>query len=296
MPAERDSFNLNDERYLQLKKLYDERVNSLYNNIKSIAGKFEGDEILNTMKHDSISNEFITQRVKEIIDINLTKEKEEILKKLIEELAEAKARVSQKEQVITELKTNHKATLEDYERKMQHLEGMINNESQNSKQLENKVKSLHYEVETNEMQMRSNSEDLLNKNSHLSVEFHKLKKDYQHAIDHIKVSIKINKKYDDIDKENDSFKMENERLKKVISVLEIDNHHTDQKLKDKQVKNESLHEEITVMKNHVFEGNLQNKKLLEENKGLALLIEKYENERKRILENYNNMTNENEKV
>ena len=184
---ERENFNINDERILQLKKLYDERVNSLYNNIKNIASKFEGDEILNTMRHDAISNDYISQRVKEIIDVNLTKEKEELFKKLSEELADARSKLAQKDHFINDLKTNHKATLEDYERKVQQLEGVISNETQNNKQLENKVKSLHFEVDNSEMQMRSNYEELQNKNNRLLGEFHKLKKEYDIAIDHIRV-------------------------------------------------------------------------------------------------------------
>ena len=90
--------------------------------------------------------------------------------------------------------------------------------------------------------------------------------------------------------------MEIERLKKVICVLEIDCQHTEEKLKEKQTKNEGLHEEITSIKNQVFDFNLNNKKLQEENKSLTSMIEKYENERKTITEKCNNMTLDIEKV
>lgn len=79
-------------------------------------------------------------------------------------------------------------------------------------------------------------------------------------------------------------------------MLEIDCHHTEEKLKEKQSKNENLHEEITAVKNQVFDFNLQNKKLLEENRSMALIVEKYENERKTILDKYNSLTEEMEKV
>ena len=90
--------------------------------------------------------------------------------------------------------------------------------------------------------------------------------------------------------------MEVERLKKVISVLEIDCLHTEEKLKEKQTKNEGLHEELNNSKNQLFDFNLQNKKLTEENKSLNTIIVKYENERKNLIDNYNKLSEEFEKV
>ena len=57
---ERD--NEDNDKYNILRKVYDERIKSLYNNYKILAMKFESDDILQTMKNDSISNEFIHQR------------------------------------------------------------------------------------------------------------------------------------------------------------------------------------------------------------------------------------------
>ena len=59
---ERD--NEDNDKYNILRKVYDERIKSLYNNYKILAMKFESDDILQTMKTDSISNEFIHQRLK----------------------------------------------------------------------------------------------------------------------------------------------------------------------------------------------------------------------------------------
>ena len=90
--------------------------------------------------------------------------------------------------------------------------------------------------------------------------------------------------------------MEVDRLKKVISVLEIDCLHTEEKLKEKQTKNEGLHEELNNSKNQLFDFNLQNKKLTEENKSLNTIIVKYENERKNLIDSYNKLSEEFEKV
>ena len=183
--AERD--NENDEKYTQLKKLYDERINSLYSNLLQIAKKFEGDEILKTMKNDSISNDYIHQRMKEIIDITLTKEKEELLKKMSDEVAFARTQTIERENFINEMKSNHQAIIEDYQMKVEHLESMCDKELVKNKQLENRIKLLQNEVENNDILNRKNSEELLNKRSKVVGELQRLKKDYDVAIDHIKV-------------------------------------------------------------------------------------------------------------
>ena len=183
--AERD--NENDEKYTQLKKLYDERINSLYSNLLQIAKKFEGDEILKTMKNDSISNDYIHQRMKEIIDITLTKEKEELLKKMSDEVAFARTQTIERENCINEMKSNHHAIIENYQMKVEHLESMCDKELVKNKQLENRIKLLQNEVENNDIHNRKNSEELLNKRSKVVGELQRLKKDYDVAIDHIKV-------------------------------------------------------------------------------------------------------------
>ena len=188
---ERDIFNINDEKCIQLKKLYDERVNSLYNNIKIIANKFENDEILNTMKNDSISNEFINQRVREIIDINLTKEKEELLKKLSEELAEWRVKMPQKDHIINELKNNHKLISEDYERKFNQIQEAMSSDFHKYKLIEDQNKTLQNQIESlhknYDFDVRKNMDDLINKNGRIMNEFQNLQNEYDNAIEHIKV-------------------------------------------------------------------------------------------------------------
>ena len=68
----------------ELKKQYDERIISLYNNIKIVISKIENDDILASMRDDmdSSNSPFITNRIKEIIDDNFYAEKEKINEKL----------------------------------------------------------------------------------------------------------------------------------------------------------------------------------------------------------------------
>lgn len=180
-----------DEKYYQLKKLYDERISSLYNNIKLIASKFDNDEILNTMKNDAISNEFIHQRLKEIVDESVISEKEELLKKYNEEIAELRAKLIVKDQVVNENKLKYNSIKEEYEGKINQLQQIMNNDYQNYKLQENTVKNLQIEMENlhknYDNEMKKITEENSNKNTKLTSELTKLKNDYNNIIDNFQV-------------------------------------------------------------------------------------------------------------
>ena len=78
-----NNINESKESFLiqELKKQYDQRIISLYNNIKMVISKIENDDILASMRDDMDSNNspFITNRIKEIIDDNFYSEKEKII-------------------------------------------------------------------------------------------------------------------------------------------------------------------------------------------------------------------------
>ena len=185
-----------DEKIFQLKKLYDERISSLYNNIKLIASKFDNDEILNTMKNDAISNDFIHQRLKEIVDQTLCKEKEDLLKKLSEEIAELRAKLLVKEQSSNESKIKNNSIKEEYEVKINQLQQIMNNDYESFKLKENVNKALQNEIENlhkkYEMEIQKITDIDSNKCIRLNSELNKLQNDYNILIDTFKVSRKIN--------------------------------------------------------------------------------------------------------
>ena len=182
---------ISDEKYFQLKKLYDERINSLYNNIKLIACKFDNDDILNTMKNDVISNEFIHQRLKEIIDDVLVKEKENLFKKLNEEIADLRTKLLVKEQFTNDLKINNNSVKEEYEMKINQMQQMMNNDYQSYKIQESSSKNLQSEIENlhknYEIEMKKYSEENISKCSKLNIELNKIKNDYNSLIDNFQV-------------------------------------------------------------------------------------------------------------
>ena len=90
-----DNFNeKNNENYLinELRNQYNERIQNLYNNMKMAISKIENDDILASMRDDmdSTNSPLINNRIKEILDENLYKEKEELIEKLSYENASLK--------------------------------------------------------------------------------------------------------------------------------------------------------------------------------------------------------------
>ena len=85
-------------------------------------------------------------------------------------------------------------------------------------------------------------------------------------------------------KENSDYKLEFERLQKVISVLDIDYNNAENNLKDKIIKLDNLQLEHNNTQSQNFELSLKTKKLTEENKSLSSIVDQYETDRKSILE------------
>ena len=180
-----------DEKYFQLKKLYDERITSLYNNIKIIASKFDNDDILYTMKNDAISNEFIHQRLKEVIDETLCKEKEDLLKKLNDEIAELRSKLSVKKQVSNELRIQNDSIKEEFDVKINQMQQIMNNDYQSFKIQENTTKTLQNEIENLHKNYESEMKKIIDENNNKCIksnsELNKLQNDYNNMIDTFKV-------------------------------------------------------------------------------------------------------------
>jgi|LauGreDrversion4_2_1035121.scaffolds.fasta_scaffold1285661_1 hypothetical protein len=61
-------------------------------------------------------------------------------------------------------------------------------------------------------------------------------------------------------------------------------------------KTESLQIDINNFQSQNFELSLKNKKLIEENKSLTTIVDQYELDRKNLVEKYNSMNDETQKV
>ena len=145
----------------ELKKLYDERIISLYNNIRVTTLQLQTDDLLSTMRNDistSQNSEFILSRTKEIIDGEFYSEKEKTISKLIEENAALRGALSDtmrdkntyndeyinklKEMNIAQdikIKQNEKTISEQNE----HINELLNENSEIGKQSQNEIERLN---------------------------------------------------------------------------------------------------------------------------------------------------------
>jgi len=280
-------------RFNHLKKLYDERIKSLYNQIRILCKKFDSDEILNTMKNDMYSNyknmDFFMQRLKEIIDENIINEKENLIAAFQGEISELNSQINYLNKSLNENITKTNYDLQDYISKIKNYENVIEEAFQKNQNLQNEIinqKNQIHQMQNNfENELKKLSDEYINRSSKMNNDLQKLKTDNISLQDHIAV---FEAKYKEMHLENEENKLEMDRLQKVISVLEIDLNVNEGKLKEKQAKIDTLQQDNTNIQTHYFEINLKYKKFIDENKNLESLIEHYEKERKEILDKYNN--------
>jgi len=117
-----DRETADSDKFINLKMLYDERIKGLYQEVKLTVQKLGNDEILQTMKKDAISSEYISQRINEVIDENLHMEKEETIKRLNEDLAESKSKINLLELNNNDLSNRLKNISEEYDQKINDYE------------------------------------------------------------------------------------------------------------------------------------------------------------------------------
>lgn len=286
-----DNEHFDKLKYTNLKKLYDERIKSLYNQLRLICKRFESDEILNTMKNDmnQANQEFTLQRLKEIIDDNFISEKEDLISSYQTEISELNSQINYLNKALNEKITKYNIDFQEFGNKVKNYEALLQDSCQKNEALSNEL--LNYKNQAQLLQdnfdneLNKLSDDYLNRSSKINNDLQKIKSDNIALQDHIAL---LESKYKEIHQENDENKLEMDRLQKVISVLEIDLNVNEGKIKEKQGKIDSLQQENTNLQTQYFEINLKSKKFMDENKNLESLVEHYEKERRELLDKYNN--------
>ena len=76
-----------NQRVTQLRNIYEMRVQAIHEGVKTAFRLVQADDLIETMKNDSTSDEFVALRVKEIIDEVLYNEREAVLEKLSHQYA-----------------------------------------------------------------------------------------------------------------------------------------------------------------------------------------------------------------
>lgn len=75
-------------KYYQLKQVYETRVQTLSEGIKDAFKLIQNDDLIETMRQDKTSEEFVNQRVKEIIEECINNDRESLIERLSQEVAE----------------------------------------------------------------------------------------------------------------------------------------------------------------------------------------------------------------
>ena len=149
-----------------------------------------------TMKNDAVSNDFVDLRRKEIIDSSLYLEKEDFIKKQIDEIADLRSMLIMKQETIDDLKTKNNSIIEETQIKISQLQLLMNNDYQKikfkektSKGLDNEINNLNwkYEIEITRMNEEHNLKCLK-----LNTELNRIQKDNNIWIDRFKVQNIIN--------------------------------------------------------------------------------------------------------
>ena len=84
-----------------MQTLYEERLRSLHEQVRSLYSELERDEIVRTMKDDATCSDFLQQRVKEIVEESLASEREAFIEKLSQEVAFLKGELVRSEETAT---------------------------------------------------------------------------------------------------------------------------------------------------------------------------------------------------
>jgi len=95
-----------NQRYLQLKNLYEMRIQTLQESIRNAFKLVQSDELIETMKHDPASEEFAAQRVKEIIEECIFSDREALVDKLSQQYAYLKTEFLKIEQENNKVKAS----------------------------------------------------------------------------------------------------------------------------------------------------------------------------------------------
>lgn len=87
-----------NEKVANLRQTYEMRIRSFQDSLKQIYGLVQRDELIDTMKQDPASEEFVALRVKEIIDEVLTSQNEALLDQLSNQYSSLKVEYAKLQQ------------------------------------------------------------------------------------------------------------------------------------------------------------------------------------------------------
>ena len=253
-----NSMSSKSQKYMiaNLKQSYDNHINDLYNNFKTCLSKLEEiGSMYSSNIHSGIntnsSNNISNSSKQDCINTNL-------IKQVINEnlFYERENQIANFIDEISHLKAIKTKEEEDFKRKVTKEKESMKLEYEKSIQNQDKINE---QLKTENCQLKDNIK-------HLEEEATKLTD------------------------ENETFRNEIERLKKVINVMEIDLNEADRNLMEKTNEAEEIKEQFQDLQKKFYDTNIENRKVLEENKSLQGLLENNETEKNEIMDRLNNIS------
>jgi Chromosome segregation ATPases len=136
-----------NQRYTQLRNLYEMRIQAMQDSLKNAFKLVQGDELIETMKNDATSEEFINQRVKEIIEEVLYNEREVLIEKLSQQHALLRTEFIKLEQEHNRLIDEYKEMETELTRKLEEIHHHYETEIKNREFFESEVQTLRKNIQ-----------------------------------------------------------------------------------------------------------------------------------------------------
>ncbi|CAG9323364.1 unnamed protein product [Blepharisma stoltei] len=149
-----------------LKDLFEQRISQIARQVQAFFDEINGDEIYSAMRENSLSQEFASQRAKELFEEIIGGEKETTILRLQEELAQRRAECNKFEKIIRELEDKLRFEESDKERSLRIAHDLKAELGESEAVLEDRLKRKDIEwlqkiEETSRMQSRKFDEERL---------------------------------------------------------------------------------------------------------------------------------------
>ena len=276
-----------------LTEIYKSRLNDIFNLFQTLPNKIMNDDVYKSLKTNPNTIDFITERMEEIIKSSITNEKEQQINNLQLLNSNMKQQLIQKETKITETLQNMKQLTINHSNSSKEIEFLLKQSQEKNSIFKNEVISLTNSLNnlklTYDHDIQSLSDDFISKVRELKNE-NTFLKEQQKIISEEKSSFKDKNQI--LDSENFQITKEIEKLKKIISVYEIDFNQNNKILLENNEKIINLQDDNEALKNRLVTYEIKVSKETEENKNLKGMIKYYENERESLYQKYNKLEND----
>nr|AAB61088.1 unknown [Oxytricha fallax] len=266
--------NHSQDRSVNIQTLYQERLNHMQSQLKNIYTRIANDDIANTMKENYVSQEFIYDRIKEIVEEALINEKEMQIEKSLQEIAQLKTELAQTQVVLqnqSSVPGQYQEILEKQDAKLKYFE------QENQKLKENVV-----QLSTGFKQTDDHYSTILQQKED-ELKFCKQQfKQSQAQIDNYEIQM--------MDKQKSQGQMQQElyQIKRLYEMLQEEFQKKIQKFDTVQNQYQEQNNELGIVKAQNFEMQLQIQKMISEFQQQQETSQIFDKEKQDLLEKFNN--------